>query len=102
MHERVKSHENVCKDHDYCHMVIPEEDNNIFKYHQDKYFMTFLFFIYADIEQILEKIQACDNNPQESSQPKKANIQRVATHYSHTVYSMTAKAKMIFTEVLPI
>ena len=50
MHERVKSHENVCKDHDYCHMVIPEEDNNIFKYHQDKYFMTFLFFIYADIE----------------------------------------------------
>ena len=54
------------------------------------------------IEQILEKIQACDNNPQESSQPKKANIQRVATHYSHTVYSMMAKAKMIFTEVLPV
>ena len=31
-----KSHENVCKNHDYWHMIIPEEDKNILKYNQDR------------------------------------------------------------------
>lgn len=26
---KLKSHEGVCKGHDYCHMKIPEEQNNI-------------------------------------------------------------------------
>ena len=30
---KLKSHENVCKDHDYCHIIMPEEDNNILKYY---------------------------------------------------------------------
>ena len=29
---KFKSHENVCKDHDYCHMTIPQGNNNALKY----------------------------------------------------------------------
>ena len=28
----LKTHENVCKDHDYCYVEKPDEDNNILKY----------------------------------------------------------------------
>ena len=28
----LKKHENVCKDHDYCHVERPDKDNNILKY----------------------------------------------------------------------
>ena len=26
--DKLKKHENVCKNHDYCYVEIPEEDNN--------------------------------------------------------------------------
>ena len=29
---KLKNHERVCNDHDYCHMEMPKEDNNILKY----------------------------------------------------------------------
>ena len=36
---RVRSHENVSKDHDYCHTIMLEEDNIILKYNQDKKYL---------------------------------------------------------------
>ena len=32
----LKPHENVCENHDHCHMVMPKEGKNILKYNQDK------------------------------------------------------------------
>ena len=45
----------VCKDHDYCHMVMLEKDKNSFKYNQDKKCLKIPFVIYADTELPLEK-----------------------------------------------
>ena len=30
---KLKKHERVCNNHDYCHVDMPEEDKNILKYH---------------------------------------------------------------------
>ena len=31
---RLKKHEKVCENHDYCYVEMPEEDNKILKYNQ--------------------------------------------------------------------
>ena len=57
----LKSHENVCKDYDYCHVVILEVSKKILKYNQDKK------SIYVDNESLLQKNHARDNDPENSS-----------------------------------
>ena len=47
-------------------MIMPEGDNNIFKYNQDKKSLKTPFVIYADKESLVGKIHACDNSPEES------------------------------------
>lgn len=64
---KLKSHENSYKDHHYCHMVMPDEDNNITNQNQVKNFSKTLFVIYVETESILEKIHACDDNLEQSS-----------------------------------
>ena len=67
---KLKLHENVCKHHNYYLMIIPEEDNNILKYNQDKKFLKTLFIIYEDTESLLEKSPTCYNNSDETSTEK--------------------------------
>ena len=84
---KLKSHENVRKDRGYCHMRMPEKDDNILT------------------ESLYEKIHACDYNPEESCTAK------ISKHtYNmwifiiimdiYTVHSNAKDAIMIFTEVL--
>ena len=65
-----KKHKNVCKNHDYCYVEMPEEDNKILKYKYGEISMKFTFIIYADLESLLEKMSTCHNNPEKSSATK--------------------------------
>ena len=47
-----------------------EEDNKILRYNQGEKSMKAPFIIYADLESLLEKINTCHNNPEESSTTK--------------------------------
>ena len=47
--EKLKKYENVCKDHDYCYIEMPREDNKILKYNHGENSMKILFITYADI-----------------------------------------------------
>ena len=49
---------------------MPEEDNKILKYNQGEKSMKVPFIIYADLESLLEKMNACHNNPEKSSTTK--------------------------------
>ena len=60
-------HENVCKDHDYCYVDMPNKDNNMLKYNPGQKYMRVPFVIYVDTECLLVKISTCRNNPNESS-----------------------------------
>ena len=68
---KLKKHERVCNDHDYCHVEIPNEDTKIIKYNRGEKSLKALFVIYADFESLLEKMHSCQNNPEKSYAEKK-------------------------------
>ena len=68
--EKLKKHGNVCENHDYCYVEMPEKYNKILKYNYGEKSVKVPFIIYADIESLLEKINTCHNNPEKSSTTK--------------------------------
>ena len=64
--DKLEEHENVCKDHDYCYIEIPNENNKVLKYSHGEKCMKASFIIYSDLESLLEKIRTCHNNPKKS------------------------------------
>ena len=71
---RLKKHENACRNKDYCHKEMPKRDKNILKYNYGEKSINIPFIIYL-LESLLQKIDTCDSNHGKSS---KTNI------YKHT------------------
>ena len=69
---KLKKHEKLCKDHDFCHVKMPEEGNKILKYNSGEKSLKFPYIIYADLECFLGKIDTCQNNLEKSYTEKKA------------------------------
>ena len=70
---KLKKHERVCNNHDYCHIDMPEEERaNILKYSPGDKSLKDPFIIYADLECLLKKEQFCKNNPKNSYTERKA------------------------------
>ena len=68
--EKIKKHRNVCQNHDYCYLEIPEKDNKILKYNYGEKSMKAPFIFYTDVESLLENMNTCHNNPEKSSTTK--------------------------------
>ena len=64
---KLDAHKKVCENHKYCHIEMPNKDNNKIKYNQGGKSIKLPFIIYADLECLLEKISTCYNNPEEST-----------------------------------
>ena len=54
--KKLKKHEKVCNDHDYCYVEIHNEDNKILKYSHGEKSMKAPAKIYADSECLFEKM----------------------------------------------
>ena len=63
----LKKHVNVCKDHYYCYVEMPDKDNNILKYDSGEKYMRVPFIMYSDLECLLENISTCRNDSNKSS-----------------------------------
>ena len=70
MENKLKNHYNICKNHDNCYVEMPNKSYKILKNNYGEKSMRVLFFIYADLESLLEKMSACHNNPEKSSTVK--------------------------------
>ena len=46
--DKLKLHGNVCENHDYCYIEMPNENNKILKYNCGEKYMKVPFIIYAD------------------------------------------------------
>ena len=68
--KKLKKHKNVCKNHNYCYVEMPKEDNKVLKYNQGEKSMKVPFIIYADCESLFGKISTSHNNPKKSSTTK--------------------------------
>ena len=78
--EKLKKHEKLCNDHDYCYVEMPSDNNKILKYNHGEKSMRAPFVIYADLECLLEKMHSCQNNPEKSYTDKK--IKHTSSGYS--------------------
>ena len=63
-------HKKVCENKDFCNVVIPSEDSKILELNQYQKSDKAPFIIYADFECLIEKIDGCKNNPENSSTTK--------------------------------
>ena len=74
------------------------EDNKIIKYNQGEKSIKLSFIIYADLECLLEKMDTCYNNPEESSAIE--INKHTSSGYSclHIVYSIKQKINSIIIE----
>ena len=52
---KLKKHEKVCNDHDYCYVEMPNEDNKILKHNYGENSLKAPLIIYVDLECLLEK-----------------------------------------------
>ena len=68
------SHKNVYENKDFCNIVMPSEDNKLLEFNQYQKPDKVLFIIHADPECLIEKIDGCKNNTENSSTTKTTNI----------------------------
>ena len=61
---KLKKHEKVYENHDYCYVEMPEEYNKILKYNEREKSIRLPFIIVADLECLHEKMNTCHNNPE--------------------------------------
>ena len=71
IHNKLKKHERVCNNHDYCRVEMPKENEKI-KYLPGEKSLKVPFIVYADLECLLKKVQYCQNNPKNSYTEKKS------------------------------
>ena len=67
---KLESHRKVCENKDFCSVIMPSEDTKILGFNQYKKSDKAPFIIYADLECIIEKIDVCQNSPENSSTTK--------------------------------
>ena len=63
----LKSHGKLCKNKDFCGIVLPSEKGNILELNQYMKPDKMPYIVYADIEPLIRKIDGCAKNPQNSS-----------------------------------
>ena len=95
---KLKKHETICNDHDYCYVEIPNENNKILKYNRGEKSMKGPYMIYADLECSPKKIHSCQNNPETSYIKKKRCIYFLVTPCLQIVHLTQQKINLIVTE----
>ena len=67
---KLKSHKKVCKNKDFCGIVMPSEKDKVLEFNQYMKSDKMPYIIYADMESLIRKIDRCANNPENSSTTK--------------------------------
>ena len=63
--EKIQSDKKVCENKDFCNVITSSKDTNIFKFNQyQKFDKDYLLFM--PILHMIEKIDGCKNNPENS------------------------------------
>ena len=91
---KLKEHESICENHDYCRVLMPEKKQRIIEYKPGTYSLKKEFVIDLDIECKLAKHKTCSNNP-DKSYSKNINT-HIPTGYSLNVVSQNGKSKHFY------
>ena len=67
---KLESHKKVCGNTDFCNVIIPSEDSKISELNQYQKSDKASFIIYIDLECLIEKIDECKDNLEDSYKTK--------------------------------
>ena len=67
---KLKTHQKICKNKDFCGAVMPSEMDEILEFIQSMKSDKLPFIIYANIKSLVKKVDGCANNPENSSVKK--------------------------------
>ena len=65
--KKLELHTDVCKNKDFCNIIMPSEGTKILEFNQYKKSGKAPFIIYADLERLTKNINGCKNNSENSS-----------------------------------
>ena len=68
---KLKEHERVCNDHDYCYVEMPNKGNKILKFNNGEKALKASAITYAELESLLKKMHSCQNNDEKSYREQK-------------------------------
>ena len=83
--KKLEKHERICKDHDFFHVKIPNENNKILKYNPGEKSLKVPLIIYADLECISQKVW------KNRIQKRKLSINLQVTRKLHAAHLITRK-----------
>ena len=90
---KLKKHEKLCKNYDYCYIEMPKENKKIIKYNHREKSMKIPCIIYADMECFLERIDTCHNKLKESSTTKTTrHLASSCSSFTHSSVDATKTA----------
>ena len=69
---KLKEHEEICNNHDSCHVEMPNWVEKKLKYSPGEKSLKALFAIYLDLKCLLKKVKSSKNSPKKSYTEKKA------------------------------
>ena len=85
-HNRLKEHEILCQNNDFCNLKLPNEKNKYLSSTSVKITLKTPFIIYADLGCLLIKMSSYENTPITSYTEKKA-LHMPCGYSIHTCYS---------------
>ena len=71
---KLNFHQKICENKDFCGIVLSSQENNILKLNQNIRSKQTPCIIYADLESLIQKMDVCSNNPENSSTTKIGDI----------------------------
>ena len=97
---KLKEHEEICNNHDSCHIEMPKWVEKILKYNPGEKSLKAPFAIYLDLECLLKKEQPRQNNNPEKSytEKKKPSMILQAGKCLQNVHLIKKKINMIITK----
>ena len=63
---KLELHKIVCENKDFCNIIMPSEDTKILEFNKYQKSDKAPFFIYVALECLIEKIDGCKNNSENS------------------------------------
>ena len=67
---KLELYKKACENKDFCNVNMPSDYTKILQFNQYQKSDKAPFIVYADLECIIEKIDVCKNNPENSSTTK--------------------------------
>ena len=95
---KLKEHEEICNNHDSCHIEMPKWVEKILKYNPGEKSLKAPFAIYLDLECLLKKVQSSQNNPEKSYTEKKLDMSLLVGQCLQDVHLIKKKINLIIIE----